>query len=70
MAWTLLKIRDIGQVYMDHKEWMLDNASDISNPVDSEGNSIENTGAPGSIAATADYSSIWRKNSTGDWVEV
>jgi len=65
MAWVLIRSGEAFGNFAGHKEWQLDNASDINNPpVEAQ------DAAPDSKAWTGDYAHIWNKQNDGTWVDI
>ena len=63
MAWHLLKQGEPNGEYSDHKEYMIDSASDIESPP-------SESYAPGSFAYTAGFGKMYQSDASGNWHEI
>jgi len=66
MAWTLIKMGGDGELFGHaHREYMIDSEDDMQSPPEQS-----EIAAPGSIAATADLTILYRKDTSGNWQKV
>lgn len=63
-GWILISIGGGLYNHPNHKEWMIDNASRLS-----DGTQPDDPGAPGSIALLAGRSNVWQLDMNNVWVQ-
>lgn len=63
-GWVLISIGGGAYNHPNHREWMIDSASRLS-----DGTQPDDPGAPGSTAFLAGYSNVWQLDAAGVWTQ-